>query len=252
MHTHELLFELSHPIRYGIMKILAKEPTRLTKIGEHMEANNPEVSRHLDRLRSVGLIMKRPDNHYCISPFGSLALNYLTGLDFIAEHLMYFQDHDLSDLPQSFIFRLGELGECVRHEGALTNIHTMAELIRGTEKHIRVIFNEMSLELDPIFHDRMEQGVDWQLVIDRTLDFSTSHGIPDKVESHERIRVVEMIPGMMLCSEKMASIMFPDITGKIDYSVAYTSSDPSFLEWCEDLFNHLWEQGKNLLHHFNK
>ncbi len=71
MEISELLFELSHPTRLEILRLITETPMRLTKIADRVSANNPETSRHLDRLRAAGLVEREPESAYLASPLGT-------------------------------------------------------------------------------------------------------------------------------------------------------------------------------------
>jgi len=64
METHQLLFKLSHSVRFEIIHTVDEKPERLTMIGEQADKNNPEVSRHLDRLKKSNLVDKDKDGYY--------------------------------------------------------------------------------------------------------------------------------------------------------------------------------------------
>ncbi len=117
MEISELLFELSHPTRLEILRLITETHRRLTKIADRVSANNPETSRHLERLRAAGLAEREPESAYLASPLGHFVLSSLSGLDFLARHSDYFRDPDLSLLPGPFVGRLGELKACERAEG---------------------------------------------------------------------------------------------------------------------------------------
>lgn len=49
----------------------------------------------------MGLIVKEPDGDHVITPFGSLLLRQITGLEFISKHRYYFSSHALGRIPPS-------------------------------------------------------------------------------------------------------------------------------------------------------
>lgn len=142
MQIHQLLFELSHPVRYEIMQTIAEKPQRLTKIGEKVDANNPEVSRHLDRLRKSSLVEKDKDGFYYMTSFGKIIMSILPFLSFVTSHPDYFLDHDLSLLPTSFKMRLGELESCDLIEGTTVNIYRLDQISRTSKARIYTVSNE--------------------------------------------------------------------------------------------------------------
>ncbi|HZD34025.1 MAG TPA: transcriptional regulator FilR1 domain-containing protein [Nitrososphaeraceae archaeon] len=43
-------------------------------------------------------------------------------------------------------------------------------------------------------------------------------------------------------SDSQSILMLPNMKGVVDKNVLLCGDDPSFIEWCLDLFNHYWEQ----------
>ena len=55
-------------------------------------------------------------------------------------------------------------------------------------------------------------------------------------------------PHIVLCvSEKCAGIMFPKLDGGIDFSTLLFSRDAKFVDWCNDLFEHIWQNSELII-----
>jgi predicted transcriptional regulator len=251
MEARKLLFELSHPVRYDILHVISKKPTRLTKIAELVDANKPEVSRHLDRLKEVGVIEKDVEGAFRIAPMGHLIMNCLPNIEFIAQRSEFFQNHDLSLLPPQFISRLGDLKESELKEGAFGNIEFTKGILEGTEKRIRVVTRE-ALGTAPkgLLWD-LKRGVDYKLVVSEDFEFPIAihkcreGGYPEEILDLmiDITRFIPSIPVASVVNEKEAVVAFPARDGNMDYSVGFYSTDEYFMRWCWDLIEFLWEQG---------
>ncbi len=251
MKTNELLFELSHSVRYGIMNTLAQEPLKLTKLGELVGANNPEVSRHLDRLRKASLVEKDRDGFYYTTPFGNCVMSVLPYLSFITSHPKYFMEHDLSGLPPGFMSRLGELKPCEIVEGTTVNILKMERLSRASKERFFVVSNELITKpTEQDFADlnqALEEGFDFRIILpEDQLKDKNLMLIADLCGSKrdQHFRVLPQVP--MLCNivDNEVMLAFLDNRGKVDFSVSFCSTDPGVLRWCEDLMNYLWDHSK--------
>ncbi len=250
METHELLFELSHPVRFEITKLLSERPLRLTKIGEHVDANNPEVSRHLDRLKNADLVDKNKDGYYHTTAFGELLISMIPGISFIARHPKFFLEHDLSLLPIQFRCRLGELETCEVVEGFTINFYRLDEMSKKSERRIYTVSKESVTEMS---EESMEEFKN-VLVEDFFLRFMFPENqledvnlmkFVDNSSDPERFfRVVPEAPLFLTICDDEAMISFLGENGKTDFSVSFYSKEPSVLRWCEDLLNYLWEIGK--------
>ena len=58
--------------------------------------------------------------------------------------------------------------------------------------------------------------------------------------------VLSKIPATVVITEKEGMVCFLDRELMVDYSVAFTSDEPPFLMWCEDLIETLWREGVTL------
>ena len=54
---------------------------------------------------------------------------------------------------------------------------------------------------------------------------------------------VPRIPAATVVTEKEGMVCFLDRELMVDYTVAFTSDEPSLLKWCEDLVDSLWKEG---------
>ena len=125
-----LMFELANEDRLRILTQLQEKPMRLTRISNKLKLNMQETSRHLSRLSEAGLVTKNTEGLYSIQPFGEEILNLMDGFEFLEKHRDYFNNHDLSELPLSFRYRIGELKTCILSNDFFTSLHLTENLIR--------------------------------------------------------------------------------------------------------------------------
>jgi predicted transcriptional regulator len=105
----DLLFELSSEERMDILVKLNRKPMKLSHIAPELKITVAEASRHLQRLSDTGLIQKNSDGLYAVTPYGSLVLSLMPGLDFTSRNRGYFSEHLVSVIPHKFRNRIGEL-----------------------------------------------------------------------------------------------------------------------------------------------
>jgi len=249
METHQLLFELSHPVRYSILKLLVDKPLRLTKIGEKVDANNPEVSRHLDRLKTADLVSKNPDGYYSVTMFGRVIFGLLPAISFVSAHPEFFLEHDLSLLPPEFMTRLGDLESCEVVEGTTQNILKLDELYDTTKERIWSLSNEniklSDGDLDDM-DDVLDSGFDFQMILQESqLREKNMIQLVDRCASHlnDHFRIIPQVPFFCTIVDDQVVIAFLDMKRRVDFSVSFWSQDPKVVKWCEDLFTHLWNTG---------
>jgi len=56
-------------------------------------------------------------------------------------------------------------------------------------------------------------------------------------------KILQVVPIIMIISEKEASVSFPRLDGNVDFP-SFFGSDPAFLKWVNDLYLNYWEQAK--------
>lgn len=240
--TSKLLQVLSHPVKLEILKAIKTEPEPLDKIAQKVDISVQETTVHLDSLHEVDLIDKEQDGTYRTAPLGQLTLSILLDLDFVAKHFEYFRELDLSLLPIPFVERLGELKESQRMEGTVNNLEYAENVFGRAEKSISVIANEVMLHAVPIVRKKVAQGITFRFIMDETFKPP-----PDfQITLPELWRRVWKIPLAIVATDKEAMVFFLNRNLKVDYSIAFVSPEPSFLKWCEDLVDQLWDQGEKV------
>ena len=240
--TSKLLQVLSHPVKLEILRIITTQPESVETIAQKVDLSAEETKVHLENLHGAGLVDKEPEGTYRAGPLGQLTLSLLLDLDFVSTHYDYFRDLDLSLLPMSFVERLGELKESERMEGTVSNIQQAERVFSRAEKSISVIANEVMLNAVPIVREKISQGADFRFIIDQTFKPPPEF----KASVPQLWRQVWKIPAATVVTDKEAMIFFLDRKLKVDYSVGFASKEPAFLKWCEDLVNHLWNEGQKL------
>jgi predicted transcriptional regulator len=238
----KLLQVLSHPVKLEILKTITNQPEPVETIAQKVDISVEETKVHLDSLHGAGLVDKLPEGTFRAGPLGQLTLSILLDLDFVSSHSEFFRDLDLSLVPEAFIERLGELKDSERMEGAVNNLQYAERVFEHAEKSISVIANEVMLDSVPVVREKVSKGADFKFIIDQTFK------PPPEFKSTlpELWRQIWKIPAATVVTDKEAMVFFLDRKLKVDYSVAFVSKEPTFLKWCEDLVEHLWNQGQKV------
>lgn len=246
----ELLFILASIDRLTLLSEIATEKRRLSQLTTKLSATAQETSKHLTRLRDAKLIEKDSDGFFSLTAFGKIVVNLLPSIKFLTENRKYFLSHDISSLPLEFIERLGELqeGQYADKVGSiLTHIH---QVVQDAEEYIwlmsdhplgggEYVARSGKLESCSTVTWRVivpaGSSIDWKSV---RADVGTHKG---RIEYHLIEDPNDIKAGMAL-NEKIAGFTFPDITGKLDFNSGFSSSNPLFRKWCQDLFVFHWNK----------
>lgn len=242
MKNAELLFELSHPTRLAILRLVDGREDRLTRIAQTVDARNPETSRHLDRLVAAGLVERTSEGTYRATPFGHLLLGSLAGLDFLSAHEEYFRTHDLSSLPPTFVGRLGDLHEGETPRGTFSNFAQDEKIFGDAARRLAVLTTELPDDSITAFEAKEAEGLQVQVIVE-----TGYQGPPPSESSRHLFRVVSSLPMAAAISESAACISFRARGGQMDYAAFFASDDARFVRWAFDVADWLWEEGEYLL-----
>ncbi len=244
MKAHELMFELSHPIRLETLRILNKEPQRLTDISNVLDLTSAEISRHLGRLSKVQLISKNGEGRYNLTTFGDIILNEISSFNFLTGHQQFFSTHDLSVIPDELRW-LNSISKCEFVEGTLEIMSLVEDLTKNAARYIRLISDQPMRALVEANLQKAKNGVDIKLIYPQGTD------LPDLLQKKKgmpiEIKFVEDVCFSLKLNEKTAGVALPDISGKIDYGYGMVSEDPVFLRWAKLLFDYYWQKGRTVL-----
>ncbi len=245
MKMHELFTELSAEKRLGILTALSSAPMKFTEISNKLSITSPETSRHLTRLNDAGLLEKRLDGTYQLTPYGRAVLSCLPTIDFISREKTYFLKHDSSPLPLSLLRRIDELSE-----GRVIN--SFIEILNTVDKefnHIQEFFWFMSDDFPRYFlpkcEEQLERGVKYRVIFPR--DFIPTL-LSLKVKNLEKVelRSLDKVNMTIDVSDRFSALALPSTDGEIDHSSCIIGSDSRFRQWCGELFNHYWEKAEKV------
>jgi len=116
-----LFFELASQDRLSILLELCSNNFKMQDIARKLDLTATEASRQLQRMNKFGLIERKSDGTYATSNFGKLMLDLSESMEFALKNKKYFSEHNVWQLPNSFVYRLGELIQAVRTIPRKTN-----------------------------------------------------------------------------------------------------------------------------------
>jgi predicted transcriptional regulator len=250
--VYDLLFELSNEHRHWILLLLQKKAMRITDIGKEMELNNPEIRRHISRLRDVGLIQRDVEGYYHLTPYGVTSLVLFQEFEFLSLKSEYFKTHSLSRIPTHFVKRIGELSESKDIMSVIDFFRHTESLLRESNEYVWLLVDQFPLNSLSTIVEAIEHGVQFKIVepVDMALspdiDSMTSEEAQDLIRArHTPLSVqktLEKVNVILYISEKRCILAFPTSDGQYDYT-GFTATDDSSLNWCRDLFHNYWDEG---------
>jgi predicted transcriptional regulator len=245
--AHDFL-EFASEQRLEIIFHLFIKKSKVSIIAKELGATVPEVFRNFERLVKADLIEKDTDGSYRLTTYGKTICNQIPSLAFIAANKKYFKNHDLGDLPQKYIQRIGALAQSQYAKGFVKVMEQWKTIIENANEYIYGILLEEPLDLIEPIANKAKKGVKINSI------FSESTIIPkgrkqmiDKFDFKtltknglvERKMRKDVKIGVFL-SENEACVMFPTLDGESDIGEMFYSQHNTFHEWCLDYFRYCW------------
>jgi predicted transcriptional regulator len=244
MQKTDLMFELSHPARIGILRLAATKPIRHRDVLLGSGLAPSEATRHIQRLMICGVLAKNRAGFFEVTNFGKVIIEQLNTFDFISSNSQYIERHDLASMPFGFDpFRA--LMSCDRIEGTMEVVNAILRINEKSKQVMNCMLDEFNDSLVAVQAEKLRYGLEINLLL------SGRKKIPSEYLDCRmlaiRARAFGSVPFFLIASEIESLICFRTAGGKVDYSVAFCSSEPEFLEWCDAVFGHYWQRGRDVM-----
>lgn len=190
------------------------------------------------------MIQKDATGVYKTTPLGIGVLRLMPSLRFLVKHRNYVLSHDLSTLPTPFMERIGELveGKLVGHFNIV--LEHIKKTIAEARERLWLISDQPIIPTTAVGVGFPSRGLPVRLVIQPGYDLKTFSEAKSALPARFEIGLVKEVRIAMAINEKVAGICFPGVDGKLDFGVGFIGSDPAFLAWSMDLFEHYWKSAE--------
>jgi len=229
----KLFFELASESRLDILHKLKEKNWKMNALARKLDLTTTETFRQLQRLKEAALVEKQPEGKYAITAYGRLVLQLSSSLEFVFKHKQYFLTHDVDQIPQQLISRIGELSQTKLIMGMIESTTKSSKMIGEAKQFMWGISPEpLPAPLDEV-SKQIPKGAEYRIL---------SPQPPTKLPNLEN-RMLSEVPVIMAITEKEATVSFRFIGGRVDYA-GFSGKDPLFLNWVKDLFLYYWDKGK--------
>ncbi|PVX23618.1 MAG: hypothetical protein CW716_11745 [Candidatus Bathyarchaeum sp.] len=229
----KLFFELASESRLDILRKLNEKSWKMNDLARKLDLTTTESFRQLQRLKEAALVEKQPDGKYAITAYGQLVLQLSASLEFVFEHKQYFLTHNVAQIPQEFVSRIGELSKASLVMGMVESVTKSSTTIGEAEQFMWGISPEPIPSPFDEVAKQIPKGVEYRII---------SPQPPVRMPNLEN-RTLSDVPVIMAVTEKEATLSFRFIGGRVDYA-CFSGSDPMFLNWVKELFLYYWNKGK--------
>lgn len=244
IELEQIFFEMSNRDRLSILELLSKNSLTLTEIGNQLQLNPSETSRHLNRLTVNHLVEKTIIGDYAISSFGELVLIFLPGFRYITENSAYWMTHSFELIPNHLLIRIGILDDVKFIDDVMISLYESEKLVKEAKKNVNFITDQVLMNILPLLPDMSKKGIEFNVIFPESAipheDFYTSD------EQNVNNRFLAKLPLFLGFNESKALIGFNYKDGRIDHRLFIVSGDEG-IKWCKELFSYFWEKASTEL-----
>ena len=250
---YDLFFEVSNEIRHGILVLLQNKAMRITELVKEMNLNNPEIRRHISRLRSVDLIQRDVEGFYHLTPYGESSLLLLKEFEFLSSNRKYFKTHSLSKIPKKYVKQIGDLSGSINLENALNFFRHTENLFKESKESVWLLVNQFPINSISTIVETINRGIRFRIIEPRErilnpdLEAMTSEETKalDQTRRTPLVeqRMVDDVSMLLFLSDTSCVLAFPTSEGQYDFK-GFTSTSESSLNWCRELYQYYWDKSE--------
>lgn len=240
----DLFMELASETRCAIIGSVARKPAKLSTLARELGVTVQDVHRNTNRLVGAGLLDRR-DGAFYLSEFGRAVAAQLPYFAFMKKNRKFFEEHTLAPLPDKFVQRMGALANCRIVQTVTVVLEELKNLEMSAKERLNIMVTQAWPEEGQILIDRAKSGVNVRGIVGRNTVFpkSVASGIVpvlEKMRSHVNSRMMDKLDVAVYIADDQAAVMLPNAKGEVDMGSMLAGDDPAFVEWCQDLFEHVW------------
>jgi predicted transcriptional regulator len=241
----DLLFNIASGDRLKLLSEIASKRQRMSALSKTIDASAAEGSRHLKRLSDAGLVRRDSEGFYEVTPVGRTVLKLLPGIELLLEYQDYFRLHDLSFLPLKFVERIGELSKASRVSPLSAVLEHIKSVVSHGKDRVWLISDNLFPQWPGIGSSFLSTDVPVRLVAQESMSRKALSEYKSRLPRSE-IGVLKEVRIGMVISDSTAGVCFPTEADGIDFTSGFGGSDPTFLTWCNDLFDYYWMGAKKI------
>lgn len=245
--------------RRDLLLFLLEQPSTLTNIRKKFDVSSPEIAPRIREMESANLMYKDPSTKmYTLTTTGKIIAKsfkpFVDMVDLIEKNEDFWNDHDLSGIPDYLLDRLADLKDCVFYVDRLENIYdshkTFTENIANSNviKGVSPIFFPSYPEF---FTQLAEKDVPTTLILTQNIYDKVKNEHADRMRAYYDSKYTELY---LLDSAKVAFVV-TDVffsmslffkSGNYDPRTDLICLDKTGIQWGNDLFEYYLSQAKKL------
>jgi predicted transcriptional regulator len=247
----EIFSELASETRCSILISLDKKPAKLSSIARELDITSQDAFRNINRLVEANLVRRgggEDSTAFQLTELGMLATKHIPYFLVIKKHQKLFEDHTLKYIPNKFVQRIGALQNCEVVENVTPVLERLKKLEYSAKQYLRIMVSQAWPEEGKIFAECAMNDIDVWTIIGHNTIFpkevieSVTPVLGELQKSGILGKMLDTVSIAIYISDSQSAVMLPNMKGEVDMGMLLVGTEPSFNEWCLDLFNYFWER----------
>jgi DNA-binding transcriptional ArsR family regulator len=237
-----LFEELGSPVRLALLHRLVRAPGTITALGQEVGLSPQEVSRHLGRLASQGLVARDAARAYAATPYARAILEAMPALESLRQQRAFLEACDLAWAPPTL--PMGPLAAARQERAAPgVNLARVARAVAEGQGPLALALPDMAW-LAPALarraaRDPLDLVLPWtQAGTDALLDLDAALG---EGAARVTVRLAPRVPLALVRDPAEALAILAPPGSTLDPSLLVHGRDAPFLAWADQALDHLRE-----------
>jgi len=240
----DLFLELAGETRRLMLESLARRPARMSTLARELGVTVQDVHRNVNRMMGAGLV-ERNDGMLHLTESGRMVARQISYFKFVEKYSKFMNSHTLAPVPEKFAQRIGVLQGCRLVESVTLVMQELKRLEASASRRLKIAATQAWPEEGSILVDRASRGVEVWVIVGHNTVFPKNvveEIVPliEKLPTAPRNRMVKQLDLALYVADEEAAVMFPNRNGEVDMGAMFVGNDSGFVEWCSDLFDHVW------------
>jgi len=245
--------------RKDLLLFLLEQPSTLTNIRNKFNVSSPEIAPRIREMESANLMYKDPSTKmYTLTTTGMIVAKsfkpFLDMVGLLEKNEDFWNDHDLSGIPEHLLDRLVDLKDCNFYVDKLENIYDSHKVFTENIGHSSLIKGVSPVYFSSYpdyFMQLVIKNVPTSLILTRSVYDKVENEHADKMKAYCAAKSTELY---LLENAKVAFVV-TDIffsmslffkSGNYDPRTDLVCFDRSGIQWGNDLFEYYLSQAKKL------
>ena len=233
----------------------------LSELSEHVGASSPACVHALRELTKEHVTRQDEKRNYLLTNIGEIVTRKFAEVNAtitaLSEHREFWLDHDLSDIPEHLLDKIGYLADSAIISSTATDLFSVFNsffMLLENSKEIRGISPIFIGDLTPQFVKLVDKKIDpidlifTHDVLDATLKTADAKDLKDALKKNLKIFRIEKQPNFAATvTDYFFFIGFFKPDGQFDWSNGLLSYSPDALEWGKELYAYYVEKAEPVI-----